>query len=108
MFTLRRPNLVRDGNSMRYEYYDEYDPYVSEANAKTADLPISGSIGSDWTDGNVKALVLWFYGQADNDANEKMYVKLTDGTPAKNKKVIYYTGNINDIRDQIGMNGIFR
>jgi hypothetical protein len=45
-----------------------------------------------------KSLTLWFYGQPNNDANEKMYVKLTDGdTPAHTAKVVY-SGDMNDIR----------
>jgi hypothetical protein len=90
-------NYVRDGNSMQY-HYDLYDKFYSEAYANTAALP--SQIGSNWAAGGVKALALWFYGQAGNDANEPMYVKLTDGgTPAKTAKVIY-DGDMNDIKKE--------
>jgi subtilisin family serine protease len=90
-------NLVRDGNSMQYQYDNYGQPYF-EAYANTAALP--SGIGSNWTAGGVKALVLWFYGYADNDANEPMYVKLTDGgSPAKTAKVIY-DGDMNDIKKE--------
>jgi hypothetical protein len=68
--------LVRDGNSMMYQY-DNYNWFYSEAYANIADLP--SKIGSNWKVGGVKALSLWFYGQAGNDANEQMYVALTGG-----------------------------
>ncbi|MCJ7728713.1 MAG: hypothetical protein MUO27_02360, partial [Sedimentisphaerales bacterium] len=88
-------NLVRDGNSMKY-HYDNYYSFYSEAYATTAALP--SGIGSDWTAVGVKALSLYFYGQAGNDANEQMYVRLTDGgIPAKTAKVIY-DGDMNDIK----------
>ena len=44
----------------------------------------------------MKALVLYFYGQAGNDANEQMYVKLYHAD--SNAKVLY-DGDMNDIRD---------
>jgi hypothetical protein len=87
-------NLVRDGNSMQYDY-DNYNWFYSEAYANTAALP--SKIGSDWKVGGVKSLTLWFYGQLDNDANEQMYVKLTDSA-SKTAKVVY-SGDMNDIRE---------
>ena len=88
-------NYVRDGNSMMYYYDLYYSPY-SEAYATTAALP--SGIGSNWNIGGVKALSLWFYGQAGNDANKPMYVKLTDGA-SKSAKIIY-DGDMNDIRKE--------
>ena len=83
-------NLVRDGNSMRYEYYDGSSPYYSEAYANTVDLGAT----SDWTANGVEALVLYFLGKAGNDANERMYVALTDGdNPKRTAKVIYDDSN---------------
>ena len=88
-------NLVHDGNSMNY-HYDSYYWWLSEAYADTADLP---RVGSNWTAGGVKALVLWFYGKAGNDANEQMYVKLTDG--ASNSATMNYPpSKMNDIREE--------
>ena len=88
-------NLVHDGNSMLYNYDNYYEYYTSpsEAYANTAALP--SGIGSNWT--GVKALSLWFYGKAGNDANEQMYVKLTDGA-SKSAKIIY-DGDADDVRE---------
>ena len=87
-------NLVHDGNSMKYDY-DNYYAFYSEAYANTAALP--SGIGSNWKVGGVKALTLWFYGKAGNDANEQMYVKLTDSA-SKSAKIIY-DGDADDVRE---------
>jgi hypothetical protein len=94
-------NLVRDGNSMRYDYTNSASPYYSEARADIATLLPNGFLGQDlnWLAMGAKSLTLWFYGQPNNDANEKMYVKLADnGTPVRTAKVVY-SGNMNDIRE---------
>jgi hypothetical protein len=91
-------NLVRDGNSMMYYYDNYFGPYYAEAYADTATLP--SGIGSNWTVGGVKALVLWFYGTADNDANEQMYVKLTDGNIPAHSKTVMYDGAMSNIRKE--------
>jgi hypothetical protein len=88
-------NLVRDGNSMNFTF-DNYYAFYSEAYANTASLP--SGIGSNWTAVGVKALDLYFYGQADNDANEQMYVKLTDGDGTPHSKTVMYDGDKNDIK----------
>jgi len=67
--------IIRSGQSMRYEYWNYSEPYYSEAEAGVDDL----GMGSSWLGMGAKALTLYFYGQAGNDANEQMYVKLTDG-----------------------------
>ena len=86
-------NLVRDGNSMEYQYYDNTSPYYSEACANTADLEIA-KWGPDWTKGNFEALALYFHGKVGNDAKERMYVALTDGdNPKRTAKVIYHDSN---------------
>jgi hypothetical protein len=90
------PNYKTDGNSMKYIYRNADSPFYAEAYAATTALP--GEIDANWTIGDVEALVLYFYGQAGNDANEKMYVKLTDGT---NTKSVIYDGDMNDIREQV-------
>ena len=90
-------NYVRDGNSMQYDYDNYYDPFYSEAYANTAALP--SGIGSNWKVGGVKALALWFYGKAGNDANRQMYVKLTDSA-SKSAKIIYDgDGDADDVRE---------
>jgi len=67
--------------------------YYSELTANTAHLPIGGP---DWTEGGVKALDLWFYGDPNNDASatEQMYVKLNGGTK------VPYDGDMTDIKEQ--------
>jgi len=88
-------SIAHDGNSMRYIYYNSYAPYYAEAYADVCDLP--SQIGSDWTAG-ASALVLYFYGQSDNDANEQMYVRLHDAD--SNAVVTYgdYGDDPNDLR----------
>jgi len=101
-------NLVRDGNSMLFAYrnYKTYDGnYVgSEAEASIADL----AIGSNWTASGVKALVLYFYGDAGNGQDhaypisvDQMYVALEDG--GSNVGIVKYDKkhnyDMNDIRD---------
>ncbi len=71
------PNLVRDGNSMQYEYSNADGPYFAEVWANVADLP--SPIDSNWVIGDANTLTLYFYGKAGNDIGEQMYVKLTDG-----------------------------
>ncbi|MCK4914060.1 MAG: LamG domain-containing protein [Planctomycetes bacterium] len=51
---------------------------AAEAQAGTAD-PNLGGIGPDWTVAGVKALDIWFYGDAANPANQ-MYIKLEDAS----------------------------
>ena len=93
-------NLVQDGNSMEYWYGNLGSPYYAEADAYTTgpnSLPGPPS-GSDWTSGGVKALVMSFYGQSGNDANEQMYVRLYDAD--SNAVVTYgdYGEDPNDLR----------
>jgi hypothetical protein len=54
--------------------------------------------GQDWTTGGVKALSLWFYGAAYNDANEPMYAELQD-IYGKNAAVPY-EGDPNDLLNE--------
>jgi hypothetical protein len=95
-YTYVNTDVNRHGNSMQYDYKDYADPYYSEAYAATTALP--SGIGKDWTIGDVEALVLYFYGQAGNDANEKMYVKLTDGTHTKS---VIYDGDAEDVTEPV-------
>jgi hypothetical protein len=90
------PNYTTDGNSMKYTYTNAEDPYYAEAYAATTALP--SGIGSNWAAGGVKALSLWFYGQAGNDANERMYVKLQDAD--SNSKVWYPTEMADDVKEE--------
>ncbi len=68
-------DTARDGNSMKYLYVNELSPYYSEADANMADLKMD----SDWLSIDAEALLLYFYGEADNPVSEQMYVTVTDG-----------------------------
>ncbi|GAH67066.1 unnamed protein product, partial [marine sediment metagenome] len=75
------------------------DPnYYSEVEASTSG-PNSLEVDPNWTRENLKALSLWFYGDADNDI-EPMWVKLTDQSGSSGK-VTYgdYGENPNDINE---------
>jgi len=76
--------IVQSGKSMKYEYTSSS---ATEADANTTEpnkLPVDIN---DWTTADIKALTLYFYGDATNSA-EKMYVvlKSTDN----NSAVVYY------------------
>ncbi|MHC4067961.1 MAG: LamG domain-containing protein [Planctomycetota bacterium] len=92
--------------SMVYEWRNAYytqggktynGSHYSEANAVVTDL----EIGSDWTKGGAEALVIHFFGQADNipEPNNQMYIALEDGTG--NIAVKYYPiGDMTDLQDE--------
>jgi hypothetical protein len=88
--------IIRSVQSMKYEYKNNLYPYYSEANATVAAL----GLDPDWSGMEAKALSLWFYGTADNDANEQMYLKLVDSdTPVHIAKVEYRNyGDMNNVR----------
>jgi len=87
-----------DSSSMMYWYRNNLTPFYSESRADIADLP--SQIGPDWTASDVKALVLHFYGQAGNDANEQMYMKLVDGDGPPQTATVTYDGDMNDIKKE--------
>jgi hypothetical protein len=51
----------------------------------------------NWTQYNIKALVLYFHGSAGNDANEQMYIKLEDSSGHSNK--VFYDGDASDVSE---------
>jgi hypothetical protein len=89
------------GTSQSMKYYYDNDgtnffgttekAYYSEATALIGDLP---KTQNDWTVGNPKTLVLYFYGDPGNDAGaaEQMYVKL-------NGAKVVYDGDMADITE---------
>jgi len=87
--------IVNSGKqSMPYRYNNSGSTgklYYSEATADIDDL----AIGPDWTRAGAKALTLWFYGDASNDANstEQMYMKV-------NGAKIPYDGDMSDVREE--------
>ena len=94
-----RPKGDKSSNSMIYDYRPyymwqgtPYYTYYSEAYADIADL----GIDPDWLGMGAKLLTLWFYGKADNDANEQMYLTLTDGADVSAK--VIYDGDMNDLK----------
>jgi hypothetical protein len=93
------PPYVHDGSSMSFDYdnagQEAYQWQGSWAEADATSLPIASS---DWFVADVKALVLYFYGDPGNSAtvNDKMYVALDDGTTIAAS--IY--PDINDIKDE--------
>ena len=72
-------NIVHSGEQSVPLTYDNSVASVSEITANTSDL----SIGKDWTKGDARTLVLWFYGDPNNSTTERMYVKVNT------HKVIY-------------------
>jgi hypothetical protein len=85
--------IVRSGKSMRYRFRNhDYPPYYSEVRANMADI----GVDPDWS--AAKALSIWFYGDADNDPCEPMYVKLTDGASASD--TVEYNGAKADIKKE--------
>jgi len=67
-----------DGQSVPL-MYDNSVASLSEVTANTVDL----SIGQDWTKGDAQTFILWFFGDPNNSATERMYVKINTN------KVIY-------------------
>ena len=63
--------IVHDGKQSMPFSYDNSTAGYSEATVNIANLPV----GPDWARSGIKTLSLWFYGAADNAA-EQMYVKL--------------------------------
>lgn len=101
--------------SMRYEYdndgsvktpcdwpNEEPKEKYSVANANVVDLP--SGIGSDWSGVGGKALWLQFYGMANNDANEPMWIKLGDQSGGSGTVIygqsIYGDEDAGDLREE--------
>jgi hypothetical protein len=59
--------------------YDNTTASMSEVTVNPGQLPI----GRDWTKGSPQALVLWVYGDPNNTAADRMYVKVN------NAKIVY-------------------
>jgi len=105
------PNIVHGGQQSMPYYYDNSktgfnacgQPITwaySEAGAATTG-PNSLDVGIDWTVDNVKALSLWFYGDASNVVNpatDKLYVVLKDGFGRE--AVVNYDGDVADITQE--------
>jgi hypothetical protein len=65
--------IVNSGNqSMPLEYNNSINPYYSETHR-------SWAAAQDWTRGGAKVLSLWFYGAAENVA-EQLYIAVEDSS----------------------------
>ncbi|UCF44241.1 MAG: LamG domain-containing protein, partial [Planctomycetota bacterium] len=100
VFVETNPDLVRtaDGNSLRFLY--DCGTAYKKVGARI-DADIAGlNIGPDWTVENVKALVLYFYGDAGNSAtsNDRMWVQLEDTSSNAGTK-LYGDGDGEDPND---------
>jgi hypothetical protein len=95
--SLSMDTVYEGAQAMAIDYNNTAVPYYCEAYAD-ANGPNCLEINDvNWLKEGVKALSLWFYGTADNDANEQMYMKLTDGTHTKS---VMYDGDMNDVREE--------
>jgi len=65
-------DIVHGGRQSVPVFYDNTSATLSEVTVSTNDL----AIGSDWTKGSPEMLVLWIYGDPNNPATERMYVKV--------------------------------
>ncbi len=80
-------DIVRDGNSMKYEYKNSSAPYYSETYADIVNLGVDDA---DWLGMEANALVLYFRGDGNNPIDEQMYVSLTDGDVSPNTTTVMY------------------
>ncbi|MHC4646588.1 MAG: LamG domain-containing protein [Planctomycetota bacterium] len=88
--------------SMKLQYDNAIGYYkYSEVDANTAG-PVPGNltIGNDWTAYDLKAMTVFFYGQAGNDANEQMYVAIEDGS--SNIAIVKY-GDMGEDMNDVGI-----
>jgi len=83
----RPVHKCRQSMAFRY-YYDNY--FYSEA-------AYQFSSAQDWASAGVKALELFFYGEADNDVNAQMYFALSDGDV---DALVPYDGDANDLSSE--------
>jgi len=96
IFVEQDANFTRDGNSMRYDY----DTTTKKGAACLGSIASTDTtrlgIGSDWTLGDARALVIYFLGDADNSPNfaHQLWVQLED--TSSNSGVALYD-DLNDL-----------
>jgi hypothetical protein len=88
-------NFVRDGNSANYYYQNTTKLQGDHIGSWIDTTPGDLGIVSDWVSGEIEALVLYFYGNAANDA-ERMWVELED--TSSNVGLVLYDGDANDVK----------
>ncbi|MBN2183330.1 MAG: LamG domain-containing protein [Sedimentisphaerales bacterium] len=79
-------NIVHSGYQSAPFFYENSAASYSDVTASTSNLVI----GQDWTKGDVQVLMLWFYGDADNDITEQLYISL-------NGQKVAYDGNASNL-----------
>ena len=96
IFLEKDANFTLDGNSLMYEYDSRKSgPSFpgSVADADVADM----LVGSDWTIGGIKSLVIHFMGNAGNSttANDRMWLEIED--TSSNAGLVLYDGDMNNL-----------
>ena len=92
IYLSKKPKPVkRCRQAMAFHYYYYYDT-IFYSGVTTTFTP-----AQDWTHAGVKALELFFYGQADNETNVQMYITLSDGDV---NTVVPYNGDANDLSNE--------
>ncbi len=84
------------GRSMRYLNKNYATPFWSKTEATIGTGAGKLKIDPDWKGMDACSVSLWFWGNARNDANQKMYLLVTDGSA--NMAKILYKGDMNDVR----------
>ncbi len=92
--------------SMKYIYnnslkWPTQQGYFSEIAADIVSLEVN-EIGGDWTDCDIKALVLQFYGEPNNDCseNERLYIALEDNDlPTAGYGLVQFDRDANDMNE---------
>jgi hypothetical protein len=97
--------IVHSGSQSMPFYYNNSAASYSEATANVGDL----AAGQNWAKYGIKALTLWFYGDPNNSAAERMYVKLNgskaayDGDAVNLTRRKWHEWNI-DLKNFAGVN----
>ena len=92
IYLSKKPDPVkRCRQAMAFHYYYYYET-VFDSGVTTTFTP-----AQNWTHAGVKALELFFYGQADNETKVQMYITLNDGDV---NAVVPYNGDANDLKNE--------
>lgn len=81
--------VKRCRQAMEFHYYYYYET-IFDSGVTTTFTP-----AQNWTHAGIKALELFFYGQADNNTRVQMYITLSDGDV---NAVVPYDGDANNLR----------
>jgi hypothetical protein len=99
LFLETDPLLAYDGNSIRFDYENYQSGGADELRYSEIEALVSDlKAGTDWVAGNTTTLALRFYGTADNDANQGLYVALEDASG--NLAVKEYDGDMNNLKKE--------